>query len=882
MYFTMLLAWLVLICAAPLHAADGQVGPWDVTALKNTVPEMRWVDRDGPVHSLLYAGEPYQGHATEVFAFYASPATIGKTTTAHKKFPGVVLIHGGGGTAFAEWAMLWAQRGYAAIAMDLSGRRPDTHARLPNGGPEQGHADKFDSIGGETADDWPFHAVASVIRAHSLLRSIDEVDADRTAVTGISWGGYTTCLVASLDDRFKAAVPVYGCGFLFEGESVQKPSIDRLGDRRQQWIDTYDPAWLLPRCRVPILFVNGSNDPHYPLDSYQQSFDCVGGPKQMRIEVNMPHGHPAGWAPEEIGLFIDSLCNGGQPLPVPGTPVVAGDTIRMPVESVTKLTGAALHFTSDAGLRSKRAWTTVSAQIDDGVVIASRPPAAAATWFVTVTDERNAMVSSTVQFPIPASDDPLRSKSLGVLRDPDAPARRPNVIFILTDDQGWGDGRFAGHPYAKTPHLDRLAREGTWFRQFYVAATVCSPSRAAFMTSHYPARHQIHGHFATDESNAARSMPNWLDPSVTTLPDLLKTVGYATAHFGKWHLGGGRAAPPPAEYGFDESKTVNSSGPSLGDESKTPFFRAESTRLIVDETIDFIRRHKDSPFYANVWTLLPHAPLRPTPEQLAVYADLEPRADDPTFGPWMQKYLANAEDLRSQMRVFCASLTDLDTQIGRLLDALDELGIADDTIILLSSDNGPEDYRIRNAANAGVGSTGPLRGRKRSMYEGGIRTFGLVRWPGKVPAGKVDETSVVGAVDFLPTIARLAGATLPEGLAADGEDLSGLWCGTSAVRKKPLHWEWLFGVQGPEDGSMPPALAIRDGDWKLFVNHDGTGAELYRIPTDPGESHDLAAEYPDIVKAMTEKALAWARSLPPSAARDTVAAGGVVKKRVPR
>ena len=256
MCFTMLLAWLVLICAAPLHAADGQVGPWDVTALKNTVPEMRWVDRDGPVHSLLYAGEPYQGHATEVFAFYASLATIGKTTTAHKKFPGVVLIHGGGGTAFAEWAMLWAQRGYAAIAMDLSGRRPDTHARLPNGGPEQGHADKFDSIGGETADDWPFHAVASVIRAHSLLRSIDEVDADRTAVTGISWGGYTTCLVASLDDRFKAAVPVYGCGFLFEGESVQKPSIDRLGDRRQQWIDTYDPAWLLPRCRVPILLVN--------------------------------------------------------------------------------------------------------------------------------------------------------------------------------------------------------------------------------------------------------------------------------------------------------------------------------------------------------------------------------------------------------------------------------------------------------------------------------------------------------------------------------------------------------------------------------------------------------------------------------------------------
>lgn len=461
----------------------------------------------------------------------------------------------------------------------------------------------------------------------------------------------------------------------------------------------------------------------------------------------------------------------------------------------------------------------------------------------------------------------------------DAPSRRPNVIFILTDDQGWSDAHFAGHPYAKTPHLDRLAREGTWFRQFYVAATVCSPSRAAFMTSHYPARHQIHGHFATHESNAARSMPNWLDPDVTTLPDLLKQAGYATAHFGKWHLGGGNGAPAPDQYGFDESKTVNSSGPSLGDESRTPFFRAESTRLIVDETIDFIRRHKDGPFYANVWTLLPHAHLKPTPEQLAVYAGLEPMADDPAFGPWMRKYLGDAEDLRGQMQVFCASLTDLDTQVGRLLDALDELGLADDTIIVFSSDNGPEDYRIKNAANAGVGSTGPLRARKRSMYEGGIRTFGLIRWPGTVPAGRVDETSVVGAVDLLPTIATLAGVAVPAWLTLDGEDVSGVWRGGSAPRKKPLHWEWLFGVQGPQDGSMPPALSIRDGDWKLFVNHDGGGPQLYSIPNDPGESRDLAADRPDVVQALTAKALAWVKTLPPSAARDTVAAGGTVEKR---
>ncbi len=153
------------------------------------------------------------------------------------------------------------------------------------------------------------------MRAHSLLRSMKEVDADRTAVTGISWGGYTTCLVASLDNRFQAAVPVYGCGFLHEGESVQKPAIDKLGQRREEWIKTYDPSSALPRCSVPILFVNGTNDLHYPLDSYQKSFDCVPGPKSMRIEVNMPHGHQAGWAAPEIGLFIDSYCKQGVPLP---------------------------------------------------------------------------------------------------------------------------------------------------------------------------------------------------------------------------------------------------------------------------------------------------------------------------------------------------------------------------------------------------------------------------------------------------------------------------------------------------------------------------------------------------------------------------------------
>ncbi len=451
-------------------------------------------------------------------------------------------------------------------------------------------------------------------------------------------------------------------------------------------------------------------------------------------------------------------------------------------------------------------------------------------------------------------------------------ATKPNVIFILTDDQGWNDAHFAGHPYVKTPNLDRFASQGTWFRQFYVAATVCSPSRTAFMTGHYPARHRIHGHLSSDAANAERAMPNWLDPQVTTLPDLLKTAGYATAHFGKWHLGHNAQSPPPAEYGFDVSKTVNSNGPQLGDEAKEPFFRAKSTTLIVDETIRFIRENKDRPFFANVWTLLPHAALKPTPEQLAVYEALAPKADDPAFGPWMQKYLAEAKDLKSQMQVFCASLTDLDTQMGRLFAALDELKLADDTIIFYSSDNGPEDYRIRNASNAGVGSTGPLRARKRSMYEGGIRTFGLLRWPGRVEAGRRDETSVIGGVDFLPTICKLAGVSLPANLQPDGEDVSDIWLGKPRPRAKPLHWEWLFNVQGED--YTPPMLAVRDGDWKLFVNHDGRGAQLYDVVKDIGEANDVAAAKPEITTALAAKALAWAKSLPASPARDDAMATG--------
>ena len=452
------------------------------------------------------------------------------------------------------------------------------------------------------------------------------------------------------------------------------------------------------------------------------------------------------------------------------------------------------------------------------------------------------------------------------------PKRRPNFIFILTDDQGWADAHFNGHPYLKTPALDRLAREGTWLKQFYVANPVCSPSRTAFMTSHYPARHLVHGHFAATALNQARYMPDWLDPAVPTVPRLLKEAGYATAHFGKWHLGSGPGAPPPEAYGIEVSRTVNSSGPQLGDgkgegPGGDPYFRAKSTALIVDETIRFITANKDKPFYVNVWTLLPHAPLKPTPEQLKVYENLTPSPSDPGFGDWMQKYLAAARDLKSQMQVFCASVTNLDEEIGRLLKAVDDLGLAESTVIVFSADNGPEDYHIGNAANAGVGSAGPLRARKRSLYEGGVRTPCLVRWPGRVAAGRVDEESVLAAVDFLPTVCRLASVPVDAGtIKPDGEDTSDILLGKPRPRRTPILWEWLFEVAG-DPAYFAPRLAIREGPWKLLTNADRKRTELYDIPKDPAEQTNVAGQHPDVAERLAAKALAWQQTLPESLCR---------------
>jgi arylsulfatase A-like enzyme len=432
---------------------------------------------------------------------------------------------------------------------------------------------------------------------------------------------------------------------------------------------------------------------------------------------------------------------------------------------------------------------------------------------------------------------------------------RPNIIFILADDLGWGDLSCYGNRSFKTPHLDQLAAQGTLFTQFYVNGSVCSPSRCAFFTSRYPARERIHGHFATPEQNKARGMPDWLDPRVPNLARLLKSVGYATAHIGKWHLGRGNAANAPKieEYGFDFVGTGEQGGAVI--QKQDPYFRARSTALFVDEALQFIQKHSRQPFYLQLWTLLPHATLNPTPEQMQAF----------------EKFSSANVKHKSARTIYSASVADLDRQIGRLLGELDKLGLADNTIVIFSSDNGPEDIHILNAGHSGVGSAGPFRGRKRSLYEGGVRVPYLVRWPGKVPAKRVEDEAVLAGVDLLPTLCKLAGAKLPAGFQGDGEDQSDVLLGKSRPRRQPLLWEWRFNVAG-DIFHKSPILAIREGPWKLHLNPDKSRIELYHLPRDPTQLDNVADRHPEVVERLAERVLAWQAKLPPGP-RDATAGG---------
>jgi arylsulfatase A-like enzyme len=443
-----------------------------------------------------------------------------------------------------------------------------------------------------------------------------------------------------------------------------------------------------------------------------------------------------------------------------------------------------------------------------------------------------------------------------------AAASSPNIVFIFADDWGYGDLSSHGSTWVKTPNIDQMAAEGIDFESFTVNSPVCSPSRAAVMTGQFPARNSIHQHFAGIDANKKRGMPDWLDPSVPLLPRLLQNAGYKTGHFGKWHLGKGGDAPAEDAYGYDEYATFNGSS---NNEIKAGGLAS------VDHAEDFIKRHKDQKFFVNLWlheTHLPHYPLN--------------------------KYLEQFKDLDEQKQVYASVVAEGDEGVGRILKLLKELGIDQNTLVVFSSDNGPEFTRDkekhwyhnnrkkdRNNDMTGlggyfsVGESGGLKGQKRSLFAGGVRVPFIVRWPGVVPEGKTDRTSVLTAVDLLPTFLEVAGVELPEGFKPDGQSALSAFKAEDFERTKPIYWEW----KGPSVQDFTwPHMGVRDGRWKLITNAELQRTELYDLESDWAEAKDVSAEHPDVVKALSKELYAWKETLPLEPKKSTVSSASKKRK----
>lgn len=424
-------------------------------------------------------------------------------------------------------------------------------------------------------------------------------------------------------------------------------------------------------------------------------------------------------------------------------------------------------------------------------------------------------------------------------------AEKPNILFIFADDWGWGDLSCHGHPYVKTPNIDRLAREGTDFHRFTVSSGVCSPSRTAVMTGHFPARYNIDGHFAWVPSNARRNMPDWLDPKAPLLPRLLQTAGYATAHYGKWHLSNNMIpdSPVPGKYGYDEYGAFNCSGEQM------PWYEDSM------HTVAFMEKsQKDGkPFFINVWLHEPHTPHQTIP-----------------------KYRWRFRDLDEPDNIYAAILSHADDRVGEILDALDRLGQTDNTLVIFSSDNGPAgasnelSLSYDSATGAGYGrgaskgTTGGRKGYKASLFEGGIGVPFIARWPGKVPAGKVDDVSLMSAVDLLPTFCDIAGVKLPSDYQPDGVSQVATLKGKKyPSRTKPLFWK--YPSRWPASKSKPDhwvSFAVVDQTWKLVANKDLSYVELYDIAGTPYEKDDLKEGQPNVVQRMLGKLKTWQHTLP--------------------
>ncbi|WP_153558497.1 sulfatase-like hydrolase/transferase [Roseimaritima sediminicola] len=397
-------------------------------------------------------------------------------------------------------------------------------------------------------------------------------------------------------------------------------------------------------------------------------------------------------------------------------------------------------------------------------------------------------------------------------------SERPNFVVFLTDDQGWGDLACYGHPEIQSPNLDRFASEGLRLTQCYAACSVCSPSRSAILTGRTPYRNGVWRWIPGGSQYHLRE-------SEITIATLLKQRGYDTCHAGKWHLNGkfnSDAQPQPDDHGYDHwlatqnNASPNHMNPSNYVRNGEPVGRMEgaSAILAAEEASQWLQDRPDpkTPFFITVWTHEPHLPIESAPRFMEPYAHL----DD--------------EGLRQHH----GNITQLDAAFGNLMKALDQQGYRDNTVVFFTSDNGPEGNGTSGRTR---GSTGGLRGRKRHTHEGGIRVPGIIRWPGKINAGTVSDTPVIGS-DIFTTICDIVDIPLPENRTIDGASLLPLFAGEPVQRDQPLYWRNHLAREEYRVG-------LRVGDWKIIGSDDLSSFELYNIARDPEETTDLSAAEPE-------------------------------------
>lgn len=431
-----------------------------------------------------------------------------------------------------------------------------------------------------------------------------------------------------------------------------------------------------------------------------------------------------------------------------------------------------------------------------------------------------------------------------------APARRsstrsaqkpPNFVLILADDLGYGDIGCYGHPLNRTPHMDRLAREGMRFNDFHSNGPMCSPTRAALLTGQYQQRF---GRIFEGALSAREHAHTGLPLEVTTLPEMLKGAGYTTGMFGKWHLGY-ELPYLPTRHGFDEFRGLltgdgdhHSHISRSGDEDwwhdeQIEMEKGYSVDLITQHSIDFMARHRDEPFFAYVAHLAIHFPWQ-----------------GPNEGPhrvqgrdyWNLSKLGPHRE--GQVRLAVRQMVEaLDASVGQIMETLKELGLDDNTFVFLASDNGG--YLSYDGHFAGeISSNGPLRGQKGDVFEGGHRVPAIAWWPGRIRAGAVtDETTMT--MDLLPTYADLAGVAAPSGI--DGTPLTPLLLRGEPVPRRDLFWR------------KDDLRAIRRGPWKLV--RIGEETRLFNLDHDLGETQDLSAHHPTLVAALLASLKAWERTI---------------------